>query len=95
MSAYKFSSIATPLRRCAQGLHTVCAQAQTIWQSRDSGTNEAKAAAEWAEWLELKHCVLLGFMADAGCDCVELVRTWEPEDTEVAEYMESARALLA
>ena len=94
ISLYKFSSIATPLRRCAQALHAVCSEAQSIWSSRDTGSDESQAAIGWAKWLTLKHCVLLGFMADAGSDGMELVRTWEPEDSEVAEYMEEARGLL-
>ena len=66
---------------------------QMIWQTRGASGEEGAAAHEWARWLELRHLVLVGFMADAGVEIFQLVRTWEPESGELSEYMEAARGL--
>ena len=94
MSTYKFASISEPLIKASCTMHSMCAMAQSIWTTR-AGSKEAAIAVEWAEWLEMEHCILLGFMADAGAECVKLVRTWEPEDSEISEYMENVYALVA
>ena len=59
--------------------HATCSQMNTIWQHRDASSEEAVAAVAFAEWLELDHALLLGFMADAATEGVKLIRNWEPE----------------
>ena len=94
MSACKFSSIARPLVRMTLTFHATCSQMNTIWQHRDTGSEEAVAAVEFAEWLELDHALLLGFMADAAAEGVKLIRNWEPENSEVSSYIEHSLLFL-
>ena len=62
---------------------------------RESSSEEATSAQQWAQWLEAKHAILHGFMADAATETVKLIREWEPEDKDVAiGYMENAWQLL-
>ena len=48
----------------------------------------------FAEWLQLDHALLLGFMADAATEGVKLVRNWEPENGDVSNYIEHSRIFL-
>ena len=64
------------------------AKCNTYGESVKGSSEEASAAAEWATWLELRHAVLFGFIADAGAKGVRLIRDWEPEDADLATYME-------
>ena len=72
MSAQKFGSIARPLVRMTLTFHATCSQMNTIWQHRDASSEEAVAAVAFAEWLELDHAILLGFMADAGTHAIAI-----------------------
>ena len=94
MSACKFSSIARPLVRMTLTFHATCCQMNTIWQHRDTSSEEAVAAVAFAEWLELDHALLLGFMADAAAEGVKLIRNWEPENSEVSSYIEHSLLFL-
>jgi hypothetical protein len=68
---------------------------QPIWCVRESSSEEATSAQQWAQWLEAKHAILHGFIADAATEAVKLFREWEPEDMDVATgYMENAWQLL-
>ena len=66
----------------------------TIWQHRDTSSEEAVAAVAFAEWLELDHALLLGFMADAAAEGVKLIRNWEPENSGVPSYIEHSLIFL-
>ena len=65
-----------------------------IIDTRDPSTEEATAAREFAEWFDLKHATVLGFMADAGAEGVKPIRAWEPENADLASYMEPAWQLV-
>ena len=88
MSACKFSSVSRPFVRMTLTFHATCSQMNTIWQHRDTSSEEAVAAVAFAEWLELDHAILLGFMADAASEGLKLVRNWEPENSDVSSYVE-------
>ena len=65
MLAQKFNSIAKPLVRDALSFSAICAQMEHIWELSEGSSEGATYAREWAEWLELNHAILRGFMADA------------------------------
>jgi len=68
---------------------------QQIWGVRGASSKEGMFAEQWAQWLEAKHAILHGFMADAATETVKLIREWEPEDMDMATgYMENAWQLL-
>ena len=94
MSACKFNSIARPLVRMVLTFHATCSQMNTIWQHRDASSEEAVAAVAFAEWLQLDHALLLGFMADAATEGVKLIRNWEPENGDVSSYIEYSMIFL-
>ena len=94
MSACKFNSIARPLVRMTLTFHATCSSMNKIWEVRDASSEEAVAAVEFAEWLELDHALLLGFMADAATEGVKLIRNWEPENSEVSSYIEHSLLFL-
>ena len=67
----------------------ICAQMESFWELREGSSEEATYAREWAEWLELKHAVLHGFMANAAPESVKLIREWEPGNSDLSfGYME-------
>ena len=95
MSAQKFNSVGRPLVRGTLAFHPVCQAMQQIWGVRGASSKEGKFAEQWAQWLEPKHAILHGFMADAATETVKLIREWEPEDMDMATgYMENAWQLL-
>ena len=71
-------------------LHASSSQMQIILDTRDPSSEEAAAAREFAEWFDLKHATVLGFMADAGAEGVKLIWAWEPQKADLASYMEPA-----
>ena len=95
MSAQKFNSVGRPLVRSTISFHSVCAMMQQVWTVRGAYTKEGAYAVRWARWLETKHAIPHGFMADAAAETVKLIREWEPEDMDMATgYMENAWQLL-
>ena len=94
MSACKFGSVAKPFVRMCLSFHAACSQMNTIWQHRDTGNEEAVVAVAFAEWLELDHAILLGFMADAAAEGVKLIRDWEPENSDMSNYIEHSLILV-
>ena len=95
MSAQKFNSVERPLVRGTLAFHPVCQAMQQIWGIRGASSKEGMFAEQWAQWLEAKHAILHGFMADAATETVKCIRGWEPEDMDMATgYMENAWQLL-
>ena len=95
MSSQKFNSVGRPLVRGTLAFHPVCQAMQQIWGVRGASSKEGMFAEQWAQWLEAKHAILHGFMADAATETVKLIREWEPEDMDMATgYMENAWQLL-
>ena len=91
MSAQKFNSIAKPFVRGTMSFTAICAQMERLWELREGSSEEATYAREWAEWLELKHAILHGFMADAASETMKLIREWEPDKSDLSSgYMENA-----
>ena len=88
MSAQKFNSIAKPFVRGTLSFIAICAQMERLWELREASSEEAAYALEWAEWFELKHAILHGFMADAASETMKLIREWEPENADLSSgYM--------
>ena len=91
MSAQKFNSIAKPLVRGTLPSSASRAQIGSLWELREGSSEEATYAREWAEWFELKHAVLHGFMADATSEAEKWIREWEPENSDLSSgCMENA-----
>ena len=52
---------------------------------------ESMQAADWMEWIQNKHGVLLGFMTMASTAALKLTRQWESESLfEVGHYRSEA-----
>ena len=83
-----------PLTRMSRTFHFTCDWMQKMWCSHDASTEEATSANEWAKWLELKHCVLTSFMAEASNQIVKCLPTWEPEHSHLASHTEAAWQLV-
>ena len=61
MSSTKFNSVARPLARLAFSFHATMKMMQNVWELRGGSIEEAIAAHEFAQWLEIQHAVLFGF----------------------------------
>ena len=69
---------------------------ERLWELREGFSEEATYARERAEWVELKHAILHGFMADAASERVKLIREWEPTKSDLSSgYVENAWQLVA
>ena len=92
-AAHRFDSTSKPLANAVITFPVLTKTAQFIHKSR-SGKESAKAG-EWMHNLDVKSCVLFGFIAEAGQSAVKVTRSFESEAKfELANYREVANNFL-
>lgn len=89
----RFDACRKPLIMAVLTFRAMVAMAQWIHHLRSG--EESVQAADWMEWIQNKHGVLLGFMTMAGSAALKLMRQWESESRfDVGHYRSEAENLL-
>ena len=93
LAPHRFDACCKPLIMSVLTFKPMVAMAQHIHQQKSG--EESVQAGEWMDWVQNKHCVLLGFMTMAGNEALKLTRQWESEARfEVGHYRAEAENFL-
>lgn len=94
-ASHRFTSHSAPFRRTVLFFVPLIRVAQFIIDSRDKNTEEAQSAIVWLSRLDGERALMIGLMADASDESLELNRWFDSDKWDIAQITGKTQDFLA